>query len=391
MKVTIIGAGISGLTLAYFLKQLGAEVEVFDQDTLAMGATGKAAGLVTLQLNNTVDIKAVQNSLQFFKFVTEKSNGIFKFKKTGMARLGRSDKSCEFIENTQSLYETLDIPVKLYKNSIETLDLQLKNVRLLSFCEEDGYVDPYALSYALYSYFRASDVHINLLEAVKDIKLTDNRVTGIICGDGEVHKTDIVVLSTGVWTPFLLRKWLSLPLPIKPYSAKATAMFTSFEIPVAVYDLDSGVYIVPEVRGSYIVGDGTEVGEYNPFEYQSGADFDFYHEISSAIFQFLPSLIETSSLGKGWSGLLAGTPDRFPILGNYPGIEGLYIAAGFNGYGIMRAPGMMEWLAKNIMDGTPLPNEVSIERFSSLDVEFQPSPGFPPLKNSDNRGVQSGD
>lgn len=382
MKVAIMGAGISGLTLAYFLKRLGADVEIFDQDTLAMGSTGKAAGLVTIQLNNPIDIEAVQNSLQFFKLVTEKSNGIFKFKKTGMARLGRSDKSCEFIENSQSLYENLAVPVKIYQNSIGNLSLQFKNVKLLSFCEEDGYVDPYALSYALYSYFRASGVRVHLLETVQDIKLTNNRVTGIVYGDGEVYRTDIVVLATGVWTSALLKNWLGLPIPIKPYSAKATPMFTTFEIPVALYDLDSGVYIVPEITGSYIVGDGTEVGEYNPFEYQSGVDFDFYHEISSAIFQFLPSLIETSSLGKGWSGLLAGTPDKFPILGQYPSIEGLYTASGFNGYGIMRAPGMMKWLAENIVEGTPLPKEVSIDRFSSLEIEFTPQPGFPPLKKT---------
>lgn len=46
MKITIIGAGLSGLAVAYFLSKLSVEVCVFDKGGVGSGASGVAAGLL---------------------------------------------------------------------------------------------------------------------------------------------------------------------------------------------------------------------------------------------------------------------------------------------------------------------------------------------------------
>src|SRR5688572_6343129 len=47
--VVIIGAGITGLTAAYLLKQAGRTVTILDKDTVGGGTTGRTTGKVTSQ------------------------------------------------------------------------------------------------------------------------------------------------------------------------------------------------------------------------------------------------------------------------------------------------------------------------------------------------------
>ena len=51
VDVAIVGAGISGLTTAYLLKQSGKTVAVIDKDTVGGGTTGRTTGKVTSQHN----------------------------------------------------------------------------------------------------------------------------------------------------------------------------------------------------------------------------------------------------------------------------------------------------------------------------------------------------
>jgi glycine/D-amino acid oxidase-like deaminating enzyme len=49
VDVVIVGAGITGLTSAYLLKQAGFTVAVLDKDTVGGGTTGRTTGKVTSQ------------------------------------------------------------------------------------------------------------------------------------------------------------------------------------------------------------------------------------------------------------------------------------------------------------------------------------------------------
>ena len=53
VDVAIVGAGITGLTAAYLLKQSGFKVAVLDKSTVGGGTTGRTTGKVTSQHNLT--------------------------------------------------------------------------------------------------------------------------------------------------------------------------------------------------------------------------------------------------------------------------------------------------------------------------------------------------
>jgi sarcosine oxidase subunit beta len=66
----------------------------------------------------------------------------------------------------------------------------------------------------------------------------------------------------------------------------------------------------------------------------------------------LPRLREAQvSPRRSWSGLYEMTRDHHPVLGKVPGVEGLYLANGFSGHGVMHSPATGRLLAELIVHG----------------------------------------
>ena len=69
-----------------------------------------------------------------------------------------------------------------------------------------------------------------------------------------------------------------------------------------------------------------------------------------------------------WSCYYEMTPDDHPIVGAVPGVDGLYIAAGFSGHGFMHAPATARLIVEEMLDGkahTLDITDLSLERFVS--------------------------
>ncbi len=69
-----------------------------------------------------------------------------------------------------------------------------------------------------------------------------------------------------------------------------------------------------------------------------------------------------------WSCYYEMTPDDHPIVGSVPGVDGLYIAAGFSGHGFMHAPATARLIVEEMLDGgarTLDISDLSLERFQT--------------------------
>ncbi len=376
MNIAVLGAGIAGLSVAYHLKTLGHTVHLYDRGALVAGNTSRAAGILTFLLDHPEDLEAVQRSRQLYAVAEEQSRGIFRYRRTGLVRLARSDPSARALEVVERQVKQAGLPVH---RSLPPDFPRPEGLQAALFSPEDGYVDPSAFALALYTYFRATQTPVHLYEPVQEIRAQGSSWQVRTSHRRETY--DLLVLALGVWTGVFLRKTLGKPLPLQPYRSQAARLVLQRRMP-GLYDMDTGVYWIPESTGQYIVGDGTDLRAYTPDAFPEHADETFYQEIAGVLADLFPFLAEEARLGRGWAGLLAGTPDRFPLAGPYPGLEGLWIFTGFNGYGIMRAPGYAELLARAIHEHREPPDFLSLRRFPSLDLSFQPRPGFPPLASS---------
>jgi sarcosine oxidase subunit beta len=91
--------------------------------------------------------------------------------------------------------------------------------------------------------------------------------------------------------------------------------------------------------------------------------------LPAALERFPP--LEEAAIEHSWVGLYEMTPDRHPVIGPAPGVEGLYLANGFSGHGFQHAPVVGKLVAELVVEGVARTVDVSglgLERFGSGDL-----------------------
>ena len=107
-----------------------------------------------------------------------------------------------------------------------------------------------------------------------------------------------------------------------------------------------------------------------------GFDFNwdekrFMEIIWPELAEFIPEL-DTLKLMRGWAGLYAvNTLDGNAILGQWPELNGMYLANGFSGHGLQQGPAVGRYLS-----------ELILEKPVSLDLSI-----FTPQRILDNRAL----
>jgi glycine/D-amino acid oxidase-like deaminating enzyme len=165
--------------------------------------------------------------------------------------------------------------------------------------------------------------------------------TGVRVGEGRVvRRFDAVLVAAGAHTARLFAG-VDLPLPLKPYRVQALTGTAPYDGPM-LYDASERFYCRPHPTG-LLAGDGTEPVEADPDAYDESADDWFLRETATALDRRLGYDLRTD---RSWAGLCTATPDGDPLLGEVA--PGLFVAAGWQGHGFMRAPATGERVAAQV-------------------------------------------
>ncbi len=87
-----------------------------------------------------------------------------------------------------------------------------------------------------------------------------------------------------------------------------------------------------------------------PSSFNLNVDRDFLEKVIEAAIHRAP-VLEKAEILRGWGGLYTITPDDNPIIGEAPGVKGLFSAIGFSGHGFQQAPAVGLILSQLILDG----------------------------------------
>lgn len=218
-----------------------------------------------------------------------------------------------------------------------------------SFGPQDGPIDPSAL---LHAYRRnASRLGATYVTSeVAKINAAGGAVQGLQLSDGEVVAAPVVVNCAGGWAPALAAT-AGVAIPVEPVMRTVYIVDTPFDTAgLPLVFLPGGVYLVPEGPSSF------EAAWSRPDD-PVGFDFTFsragfesrvWPELVAALPAF-DSLVVTG----GWRGLYdMNTLDANAIIGEWPSLEGYFMANGLSGHGFQHAPAMGHYLAE-LIAGVP--------------------------------------
>jgi glycine/D-amino acid oxidase-like deaminating enzyme len=176
----------------------------------------------------------------------------------------------------------------------------------------------------------------------------DDRVVGVELASGERLATEIAVNCTGAWAA-KVAETAGVRLPVIPVKRQVFALDTAVKPdgPLPLTVLPSGLYFRTETGGLILLGksmpaDPVGVG----FTWD---DKRFMETLWPELAEFVPAF-DRLRLVRGWAGLYAvNTLDGNAILGEWPELQGFYLANGFSGHGLQQAPAVGRYLAELIL------------------------------------------
>ncbi|USZ68938.1 FAD-binding oxidoreductase [Halorussus salilacus] len=362
MKVAIVGGGAVGVTAAYDLAERGAEVVLYEKGEIAGGSTGRAAGVLYDAFAAPEDARVGDRAIERFREFS--GEGDFEFRETPyvwFAREGDEKRGRAIREQVPRMQDagrdvSLTDPAELRERFPA---VNWDDVGVAAVAENTGCTIP--ATYADLLAAKASDAGAELRTGVEArVDAEDTRVET----DAATESFDAILVAAGAHTKRLLAE-AGIPVPLKPYRVQAlTAGFDADRreaLPMA-YDATAGYYLRPHPDG-LLAGDGTEEVESDPDDWERDADRDFCEVTRERLGHRLG---EFGATREAWAGLCVATPDRDPLLGRLR--EGLFVAAGWQGHGFMRAPALAEAAAECVVGENPLP-EFDPTRFEG-DEEF---------------------
>jgi sarcosine oxidase subunit beta len=372
-NVCIVGAGITGLAIAYELASRGVNVVILERAGIGAGASGVQPGGVRQQWGTRVNCVLARESLEFYRRVEEHLDAphVGPLTECGYVFLAHSDERLAGLSREVALQQEMGVPsVLLDPAELSELvpGLDVSTVTGAAYCAEDGYFDrPQAVVEAYAAAAQRHGVRIELREVVA-LRRTAGGWT-LDGANGEGHEAETVILAAAYDTPALVAPLnVTLPIAREPrylfYSEPIRErllepLVISSERAFAAKHLASG-----RVLASHLAANGDP----------SGSSDDWRRAIKRNVRELLPLLeyVEYSVLVEGFYDV---TPDNQPVLGPVPGHDGLWLAAGFSGHGFMLAPAVSRALANLLVDRTsnPLFEDFALERFerAQLTPELQ--------------------
>lgn len=382
-RVVIVGGGVIGASTAYHLAQLGwDDVLLLEQGALSCGTTWHAAGLVGLLRASETGTRLVQYSTDLYARLEEETGLSTGYRQVGGLIVARTDDRLTALRRTAATAAAFDLEAEMLTpdQALERWPLiRTDDLKGAIWLPGDGKANPTDLTQALAKGARQRGVRVAERVRVLEVLTSDGRATGVRTDRGDVE-AEVVVLCAGQWTKALADP-LGVVCPL--YSAEHFYVVTDQiegvhpDLPI-LRDPDGWTYVKEEVGGLVVGGFEPDAKPWvapdeipYPFEFSLlEEDWEHFSILMDSAVHRIPALAE-AGIRKFYNGPESFTPDNQFILGEAPGVPGLFVGAGFNSVGIASAGGAGRALAEWIVEGEPTTDltGVDIRRFAPFQAD----------------------
>ena len=364
--VAIVGGGVIGCSIAYYLSRQGIKATVFEQTRFAHGASGATAGMITplwhVNHDNPPLFALGMRTLESFPALAAElsESGVDpEFVPSGILKVALTEGEEDTLKAGLVWQGKLGLGVRWLERD-EVLDREPglnPDVRVGVYSPAEGHVTGQRLVDSMVR--TASGAGTIFLEGVEvtGLETEGRRVLGVRTSDGVVHAGH-TVLAAGPWTG-LAGRWVPQRLPVRPVKGQRVLLRKAGFLQRTILTSFASTTI-PQVDGTILVGATRHEGR---FDQEVTADGML--TIMANALQLLP-ILKDATFVSGRAGVRPGSPDDEPIIGPVPQWEGLSIASGHDHAGIMLGPGTGQMMAEYIRSGDAGPlKPFSLSRFDS--------------------------
>jgi sarcosine oxidase subunit beta len=350
--VAIVGAGITGLSVAFHLAERGAgRIVVYEREGIGAGASGIQPGGVRQQWSTRLNCVLARDSLAFYAQLGERLQPRVDpvFRRCGYVFVAHEPATLERFRADVALQNAVGVRSRLAtaEEAAELVPgLSAEEIAGASYCAEDGYFDrPQSVVEAF-----AEAARLRGVEVVRaEVRSVEPVGSGWRLGFADGTRVDAAraVVAAAVDTRALLQP-IGVDLPIV-----AEDRWLFFSEPIAERLLEPLVVAVDRRFAVKQLADGRMLASDLSATGDAGERAEAWRRrLRQAVVDLLPRL-EFVVLPLLVRGVYDLTPDRQAVVGEVPGHDGLYVAAGFSGHGFMMAPEIGRGLAAMVVGEPP--------------------------------------
>ena len=375
-RVVIIGGGIIGCSTAYHLARLGwKDILLLERAKLTSGSTFHAAGLVGQLRSNANVTQLLKYSVELYDRLEAETGQSTGWKMSGCLRLATNEQRMIDYRRQATTARSFGLEMAILSPK-ECMDLWpvMDGGDLAGGCfmPTDGQANPSDITQALARGARGGGVEIVEDCAVTAVAVRDGRVAGVSTDRGDIA-CELVVNCGGQWAREIGRMaGVNVPLVSVQHQYMVTEPFAGVagDMPT-IRDPDRRIYFKEEV-GGLVAG----VYEPDPIPWAVDgippgfnftlldSDWEHFEPAVEACVERVPALADVG-IKQLVNGPESFTPDGNFILGESPEVDGFFVGAGFNAFGIASGGGAGKALAEWIAAGEPSMDlgPVDIRRF----------------------------
>lgn len=414
VDVAVIGAGIIGVSTAYYLAKAGVSVAVLEKGVVGGEQSSRNWGWVRQQNRDEREIPLMKRSTALWGGLREEIGTDLGFRRNGLLYVTRDAKELATWEQWVNLAAQYQVHSRMVSTEeIKSLAPALAKPWLGGVSSpSDGHAEPALAAPAIAKAAQALGASIHQGCAVRGLDVQGGRIAGVITETGR-FAAQSVVCAGGAWTSMLCRKY---GIDFPQAGVRSTAFSTTpaaevtkggFSTPAFTMRrrMDGGYTIALRGRGNVEItpqgiryerqfwptykarrSEGLKIrmgasffygpealaswkdDSVSPFEkirvLDPAPQRDLVDHALEALVEAYPSLAGIKA-AQSWGGWIDSTPDAIPVISAINQVPGLYIASGFSGHGFGIGPGAGHLAADLVMGRTPIvdPRPFEFERF----------------------------
>jgi sarcosine oxidase, subunit beta len=371
-EVVVIGAGIVGAATAYFLAKAGVGVILIDSRGVSGsgGASQACAGGVRHQGRFPVEMPLALYAISFWRTIEDELEADLHYRREGMTIVTDEETLIPNLEARVAQEQSLGLDIHMvYRDDLQRLIPGISPRMLAgSYCPLDGHANPLPTVNALVSAARRLGAVVQWGCPASGLVLEKDKVSGVSTPDGNIY-CEQVVLAAGAWSRALAAS-AGITLPFEAFTLQ---MMVTQRCPHVLDQVlgwvGHGISLKQVPTGGFVIG-GAWPGRGDlatgrtalmPGSMAKSAD--------TAVALFTP--LTKFSVIRAWAGMEAFSMDEMQVTAPAPGVDGLFIAAGFSGHGFAIGLGVGSLIANYISTGhlSELLAPFGLDRFESLGTK----------------------
>jgi sarcosine oxidase subunit beta len=370
--IVIIGAGVHGLAIAYYLGKHGLKnIAVLDKGYLGGGASGRNTAIIRSNYRTPQGVAFYDESVRLYERLAGELDYNLMFSQQGHLTVAHTERGVTTLRERAETNRLLKVDSRLIDRheiarlapGLDVSDRPHQPILAGLYHPPGGIIRHDAV---VWGYARGADRHgveIHPFSEVTGIHRANGRVTGVVTNRGTINSRIVVNATAGWCSTIAHMAGVELPIVTHPLQALVTERLKPF-LHVVVVSATLHYYINQTDRGEIVIGE--EIDPYSSYSMRS--TLRFLESAAANTVALFPCLTRVKVL-RQWAGLCDMPPDFAPIIGTVEGVEGFILDVGWGTYGFKAAPAAGYRVAELIATSqTPeVLKPFALSRFANLE------------------------